>query len=243
MCAELLPSYIRVVNKDFSVIGHALSASARSVVLNALMDGSSRPASELAAAARVSASTASEHLAVLCEAGLIVATVRGRQRFYRLAGPSVAAALEQLGHLCPSAPVVSYRQSRQAQDLAQARLCYDHLAGRLGVALTDEMIREGWLREGSGLEVTDHGLHRLGGIGLDLSAGSSSRRPLCRACPDWTERRPHLAGRLGALLASHAVAADWVRPARRGRGLAVTPAGRAAFRKHWALDGDTFVQR
>ncbi len=223
------------------MIGHALSASARSVVLNSLMDGSSRPASELAAAAQVSASTASEHLAVLCEAGLVVATARGRQRFYRLAGPSVAAALEQLGHLCPSAPVVSYRQSRQARDLAQARLCYDHLAGRLGVALTDEMIRRGWLREESGFEATDDGLHRLGRIGLDLTAGSSSRRPLCRACPDWTERRPHLAGRLGALLAGHALDAGWVRPARRGRGLTVTPLGREAFRKHWSLDSDMFL--
>jgi len=113
-CAELSPFYSCVVSKDFSVIGHALSAPARSVVLNALMDGSSRPASELAAAARVSPSTASGHLAILCDAGLIVGTVRGRQRFYRIAGPTIAAALEQLGHLCPSAPVVSYRQSRQA---------------------------------------------------------------------------------------------------------------------------------
>lgn len=240
-CAELSRLYICFVNKDFSAIGHALSASARSVVLNALMDGSSRPASELAAAAGVSASTASEHLAILCDAGLIVATARGRQRFYRLAGPSVADALEQLGHLCPSAPVVSYRQSRQAEDLAQARLCYDHLAGRLGVALTDAMVRGGWLREGNGLEATNLGLDRLGGIGLDISAGASSRRPLCRACPDWTERRPHLAGRLGALLAGHAVESGWVRPARRGRGLTVTAAGREAFGQHWSLDDDMFA--
>jgi len=229
------------VSKDFSVIGHALSAPARSVVLNALMDGSSRPASELAAAARVSPSTASGHLAILCDAGLIVGTVRGRQRFYRIAGPTIAAALEQLGHLCPSAPVVSYRQSRQAEDLAQARLCYDHLAGRLGVALTDAMVQAGWLCEERGLEATDLGLNRLGDIGLDLAAGASSRRPLCRACPDWTERRPHLAGRLGAVLASHALAAGWVLPARRGRGLAVSPAGRDALEKHWGVDGDTLA--
>ena len=119
------------MNRDLSVIGHALAAPVRSTMLNLLMDGSQRPASELSTAAGVSASTASEHLRVLLDAGLIRCMPHGRHRFYALADEGVASALEQLGHLCPSTEPISYRQSRDARGLAQARLCYDHLAGQL----------------------------------------------------------------------------------------------------------------
>jgi DNA-binding transcriptional ArsR family regulator len=227
------------VTKDFSVIGHALSAPVRSIILNMLMDGSSRPASELADAARVSASTASEHLAVLSDAGLTIMAARGRQRFYSIADPSIAASLEQLGHLCPPAPIATYRQSRQARDLAQARLCYDHLAGRLGVALTDAMIGQGWLRDDNGLHVTDEGISVLSELGLELRVSPRSRRPLTRACPDWTERRSHVAGLLGSCLARHAVAAGWVLPSTTGRGLSITSTGWDALERHWGIERST----
>jgi hypothetical protein len=211
-------------------------------MLNLLMDGSSRPASELARAAQVTPSTASEHLAVLSDAGLTTAVSRGRQRFYRIADPAVAAALEQLGHLCPPAPVVSYRQSRQARDLAQARLCYDHLAGRLGVALTEAMTAMDWLRSDDDvLQATATGLRELETLGVDVGANSSSKRPLCRACPDWTERRAHVAGRLGAALAMFAVDAGWVRRAPHGRGLTITTSGYAAFQHHWNVPAPALI--
>src|SRR4051794_6394291 len=131
--------------KDFSPVGRALAAPARSVMLGVLMDGSRRPAGELAAAARIEASTASEHLAVLVAAGLVVCESHGRQRFYAVAGTSVADALEALGALCPQTVTASLRQSREARELADARLCYDHLAGQLGVEVTEAMVAEGWL--------------------------------------------------------------------------------------------------
>lgn len=203
-------------------------------MLNLLMDGSSRPASELASAARVSPSTASEHLAALTEVGLLSVTSRGRQRFYRIKDVAVARALEQLGTLCPQTPVASYRQSAEASRLARARFCYDHLAGQLGVGLTESMMAMAWLEEGT-LEVTHEGLEGIAALGINVHAQTPTRRPLCRPCLDWTERRAHVGGRLGALLAEHVLASGWVRRAAHGRGLTVTEAGSAAFTQHWGI--------
>ena len=229
------------MSRDLSVVGRALSAPARSVMLNLLMDGSERPATELAGAAGVGAPGASEHLAVLVDAGLVSVTRRGRQRFYRLADAAVAAALEQLGQLCPPAPVITYRQTRQARELARARLCYDHLAGRLGVALTQAMQDLAWLRSDADLTVTTRGRQALALIGIDATSSAASRRPLSRTCPDWTERRPHLGGRLGAMIASHAISSAWVARSTHGRGLTVTPAGVLAFQAHWHVPADVFL--
>ncbi|MCA5894204.1 metalloregulator ArsR/SmtB family transcription factor [Isoptericola sp. NEAU-Y5] len=225
-----------VSGRDFTAVGRALAAPVRSTVLNLLIDGSSRPAGELARAAGVRPSTASEHLAALVDAGFVVAEPRGRQRFFRLADARVADALETLGELCPPAPVVSLRQSREQARLARARLCYDHLAGRLGVAVTDAMVGRGWL--GDGLVVTSAGRTGLVDRGVDVDAAGSGRRPLTRACPDWTERREHLAGALGAAVAGRFLAAGWV--ARRGstRGLAVTEAGLVALADEWGVPAD-----
>jgi len=227
------------VGRDFSVVGRALAAPARSTFVDLLMDGSRRPAGELARAAGVSAATASEHLAVLVDAGLVRCEPRGRQRFYALADDSVAAALERLGHLCPSAPTTSFRHAREARDLARARLCYDHLAGRLGVELLEAMQRSGWLTSRD-VSLTAPGRASLTGLGLPVDDLAARRRPLVRACPDWTERRPHLAGGLGAALAAHFVERDWVRRRTRGRGLDITQAGSEALARTWSLAPTTW---
>jgi DNA-binding transcriptional ArsR family regulator len=197
-----------------------------------LMDGSSRPASELAAWARVNASTASEHLSVLMEAGLITCTASGRQRFYQLADASVATALEQLGHLCPPAPAVGLRQSVHVRALIAARLCYDHLAGRLGVAVTDSMLEHGWLDQAS-FAPTTSGADRLSALGVDLAQLQSGRRALARPCADWTERKPHLAGALGASLAGLFLERGWVTRKASSRGLKVTVDGCRALAETW----------
>lgn len=224
--------YDALVGRDFSVIGRALAAPARSTFVNMLMDGSSRPSSELAAWARVNASTASEHLFVLMDAGLITCTARGRQRFYQLADASVATALEQLGHLCPQTPTVGLRQSMQARALIAARLCYDHLAGRLGVAVTDSMLEHGWLDRAS-FAPTTCGARRLSALGVDLAQLQSGRRTLARPCPDWTERKPHLAGALGASLACLFLERGWVTRKASSRGLNVTIDGCRALADTW----------
>lgn len=218
--------------RDLSVVGHALAAPVRSAILGMLMDGSTRPASELAAAAGVTASTASEHLGVLLDTGLVACVPRGRQRFYAIADEAVAAALEQLGHLCPPAPAVTYRQSASARDLVHARLCYDHLAGRLGIAVTEAMVDEGWM-DAALAAPTSLGETRLADLGIDVAALRSERRQLARPCPDWTERRPHLAGALGAAVAALFLDRGWVVRRAHDRGLRVTDAGATALRDQW----------
>lgn len=199
-----------------------------------LMDGTSRPAGELAAAAGVRASTASEHLAVLIDSGLVAVEPRGRHRFYRLASPEVAVAVEQLGHLCPEGPITSYRQSKNAEALAKARLCYDHLAGRLGLTLTQALIEHGWIAQDF-TGVTQEGRDQFGELGLQVENLEQRRRPLIRSCPDWTERKPHLAGAIGAELASLFIARQWVRRRRSSRGLEITAAGSCALDDLWGL--------
>lgn len=200
-----------------------------------LMDGSSRPASELAAAARVNASTASEHLSVLLGARLITCTVRGRQRFYQLADASVASAFEQLGHLCPPTPPVGLRQSLHARPLIAARLCYDHLAGRLGVAVTDSMVAGGWLDQESFVP-SARGACQLSELGIDLDQLRVGRRALVRRCPDWTERKPHLAGALGASLATLFLERSWIARKASSRGLTVTREGYRALTEVWSIN-------
>ncbi|WP_256840378.1 ArsR/SmtB family transcription factor [Ornithinimicrobium faecis] len=220
------------MNRDLSVIGHALAAPVRSTMLNLLMDGSTRPASELSAAAGVSASTASEHLRVLLDAGLISCMPHGRHRFYALADEGVASALEQLGHLCPSTEPVSYRQSRDARGLAQARLCYDHLAGQLGVALAEGMAGQGWVN-GELSAVTEEGVAHLQTQGIEVADLRARRRQLIRPCADWTERRPHVAGSVGAAIADLFLERSWVARTRHRRGLVVTREGLRVLRSTW----------
>ena len=223
------------MTRDFTVIGRALAAPARSTILDVLMDGSARPAGELAGAAGVGASAASEHLAVLLDAGLLGCHLTGRQRFYRIANPTVAAALEHVGRLCPELPVRSLRQSRQQRDLAEARLCYDHLAGRLAVALTDSYLSRGWL-EAESLALTSAGEQAFTELGVDLSGLRAGHRRVSRACPDWTERRPHLAGSLGAAVATLFLERSWTQRRSSGRGLIITADGAAALRQRFHLD-------
>lgn len=222
------------MSRDLSVIGHALSAPVRSGFLTMLMDGSSRPAGELASAAGVSASTASEHLAVLLDVGLLQCVPRGRQRFYAIADSEVAGALERLGHLCPPALALTHHQSVEARDLAHARLCYDHLAGRLGIALTASLIENRWV-DAELVDVTARGVAHFDDQGIDVADLRRARRRLVRPCPDWTERKPHVAGSLGAALASVFIARRWVTRRSIGRGLDITRAGSHALEENWRV--------
>lgn len=199
------------------------------------MDGTVRPAGELARAAGVSASTASEHLAVLVDAGLITCSPRGRGRYYRLNGQSVAHALETLGHISPAAPAKGYAGVRAAGNLASGRLCYDHLAGRLGVRLTDAWIEAGWLDDPDHLTLTAAGREGFAGLGVDVERIDALRRPTTRACLDWTERRHHLAGALGAAIASLCIEAEWVVRRPGSRGIRVTEAGAGVFHRQWSV--------
>ncbi len=175
---------------------------ARALILTALLDGRARPAGELAYAAGVTAQTASSHLSKLLAGGLLVVETEGRHRYYRFAGPHVAQALENLAAIGP--PIVPRKRprSREAERLQFARCCYDHLAGHVGVAVTQGLQRRGFLvaAENKQFAVTPAGAAWFAGLGLDTTKLRADRRGVARQCLDWTEREHHLAGPLGVQL-------------------------------------------
>jgi DNA-binding transcriptional ArsR family regulator len=189
-------------------------------------------ATELAYAARVTPQTASAHLAKLTDAGLISATASGRHRYFRLASPKVVQMLESIVTVAVDNRPRYRPLSREAAALRDARVCYDHLAGVLGVRIAEAMTRRGYLvLEDEGGRVTDSGQHFLRGLGIDLYVAGKGRRHLCRSCLDWTERRPHIGGAIGAALATRWLELGWVRRAKDSRAVTVTPIGERGFRE------------
>jgi DNA-binding transcriptional ArsR family regulator len=206
-----------------ALIGHP----ARAAMLDALLDGGARAAGDLAHRADVAPSTASGHLLQLLTGGLVVCEAHGRERRYRLASAETAEALEALARLARPARVQSLRAADRAGALRDARTCYDHLAGRLGVAVTEALVDRGALvPRDACYDVTRAGEEQLRRLGVDVAAARARRRSFARACLDWSERRPHLAGALGAALAEALLARDWLRRRPNDRGLIVTPTGR-----------------
>lgn len=207
-------------------VGHLIGDPARAQILAALMHGRALTASELAFAAHVSPQTTSSHLGKLTDGRLLSMHKQGRHRYYRLASPQVAQMVEAVMGVAAAGPPRHRPHSRVDAELRAARTCYDHLAGRLGVALADVMSSRGLVViEGDGGEVTPDGLAFLLQLGIDLAAARASRRAFCRPCLDWSERRPHLGGRIGAGLARHCFDQGWIRRQRDGRAVTVTPVG------------------
>lgn len=203
-------------------IGALIGNPVRALMLNALMDGSERPASELASMANATPQAASAHLANLVSGGLLDVTPHGRHRYYRLRNADVATAIEVLSLTASAASIAA---PRAAPELQQARRCYDHLAGRLGVAICDALIaRQHLIAGGDGWALSESGHAWLASV--RLAPPSASRRPLVRPCLDWTERRPHLAGWLGAALCQRLEQQGAVRRRGETRALEVTPTGR-----------------
>jgi hypothetical protein len=173
----------------------------------ALIDGRAWTVSELAHAARIATSTASEHVRVLHDAGFVRTLKQGRHRYVRLSGTEVAEVIERLANLAGPEPPRGLRQSVRARRLAYARTCYDHLAGQLGVALRDGLVDEGLISDRDGLAVTERGWATFAALGIDVQR---PRRALLRECLDWTERREHLAGVLPAAILRRAQDAGWL---------------------------------
>jgi DNA-binding transcriptional ArsR family regulator len=215
---------------NVSDVAALLGEPTRAAMLDALMDGEPRPAGELARRAGVAPSTASEHLARLVAGRLLLVEAQGRERRYRLASADVADVLEALARLGSDRPVDSLRAAGRREALRAARTCYDHLAGRFGVAVTEALVARGALRAHDGaFELSETGGGLLAELGVDVAGARASRRLFARVCVDWTERRPHLAGALGAALADAALAQGWVCRRPNDRALHVTPAGAAAL--------------
>src|SRR5436190_22029796 len=190
------------VMADLVTVATLIGEPARAVMLWSLLDGQARPASELAFYANVSAQSASAHLAKLVEAGMLLAESRGRHRYFRIARPEVALAIEAMAALTPAAKQMSLMAPRQLPDLKQARTCYDHLAGKIAVNLCQAMQKSGWLTVAGEkeFEVTRKGVVKFRELGIDTEALRGERRAFARQCLDWSERQPHLAGAVGAAL-------------------------------------------
>ena len=225
-------------NARFAEVASLAGDPARAGMLHALMDGRALTASELARVANITPQTASVHLARMASAGLLHVEKQGRHRYHRLASPAVARMMESIMQVAAGvegmrpAPVTGPRDAA----LRAARTCYDHLAGNLGVALADALVSGGQveLMEDAG-QVTENGITLFRRIGIDVVALSTGRgktaRVLCRPCLDWSERRPHLAGALGAALCALSFEKGWIRRIEGTRAVAVTPKGQRVFRE------------
>jgi DNA-binding transcriptional ArsR family regulator len=276
-----MPARPQYIARDVDVVPAAalIAEPARAAMITALLDGRPLAAGELARLAGVSPATASAHLARLLNGGLVTMIKHGRHRYYQLAGPEVAAAMEALAHMSCATPaqVRSLRESRDAAALAAARTCYDHLAGRAGVALLEALLARGILApapdggapavgapvgDGSpgggrpGYEgrharaapqvharpgafvVTRGGAATLTSFGLDIGALERSRRRFAGACLDWTERKPHLGGALGAAMTARLLGLGWIERGSRRRAVQVTPAGQEGLAATfgWSLE-------
>src|SRR5689334_10451952 len=294
-----MPARPQFIARDVDVVPAAalIAEPTRAAMITALLDDRPLAAGELARIAGVSPATASAHLARRRNGGLVTRIKQGRHRYYHLAGPEVAAAMEALAHLSSANPVQvrGLRESRDAAALAEARTCYDHLAGRAGVALLEALLAQGILApapgggqlaacgpnggahpEGNGaafgggpggngspdgaragyegrhvraapqatirpeaFEVTADGMATLTSFGLNIGALEKTRRRFAGACLDWTERKPHLNGALGAAVTARLLGLGWIERGTRRRAVRVTPAGRdgLAATFGWSLEG------
>jgi DNA-binding transcriptional ArsR family regulator len=245
---------------DISKVAALLADHARSTMMLALVGGRSMTASRLAATARVTPATASSHLKKLTDAGFLKVEAVGRERIYRLSGPRVAALIETLESFAPARPINSWNEDAQAKALRAGRACYDHVGGRLGVAVMSSMVTTSQMTAHAGepAEMTAHEgepAESCGSVrhapGLDIhysltptgrefvsrfAAFSPRRSDNVRYCTDWSEDGHHLSGDIGRVLFRTFVQLDWIELAREGRAIKITPAGRAGFEQEFGID-------
>ncbi len=225
-----------LADADLSAVAELMTAHRASMLL-ALMGDDPLSAGELAERAGISPSLASSHLSRLLAGGLVMVEQQGRRRHYRLAGPDVAQAIEAMLTIAPDRAAASLRESRRGEALRGARTCYDHLAGELGVAVTESLERQRLLVSADGaFTLTAAGERRLESLGIAVEPLREQRRAFVRPCLDWTERRPHVAGAVGAAIAQHAFAQSWVARVPGTRALRVTDQGRRGFLEQLSLN-------
>jgi DNA-binding transcriptional ArsR family regulator len=221
---------------DFAETAALAGDPARASMLLALMDGRALTAGELASVAGVTPQTASGHLARLVGAGLLAVETQGRHRYHRLASPLVARMVETILSLAGGADARPVRVGPRDSGLRLARTCYDHLAGRVAVEIAERMVEAGGLVLGSdGGELTEAGRGLLADAGVEVPA-AGGRRAFCRPCLDWSERRYHLAGVVGAALLDGLVARGWLRRMAASRAVAISPAGERGLRAAFGID-------
>jgi len=220
---------------DIATIAGLIGDRARATILTSLMSGRSLTATELARAASVTKQTASSHLGKLAQGQLVTVERVGRHRYFRLAGHEVGAAIEHLVGLAHRVGAKQVRTGPPDEALRKARVCYDHLAGELAVLVFDSLTRQGLLRGAEKtLTLTADGERFFHRQGIDVAALKLQRRPLCLACLDWSVRRHHLAGALGAAILSRCFALGWALPQKGTRGVSFSASGERSLRARFA---------
>lgn len=226
---------------NLSRIGALIGDPGRANILTALMAGRALTATELAYVAGVSCQTTSSHLAKLTEARILVLEKQGRHRYYRLAGAAVANALEALMVIAADNQRRRPYIRPEERAVRQARMCYDHLAGRLGVSITSAMVEHDYLLpESHEFKLTTSGEAFLRKLGVDIDLAKGRRRAFARQCLDWSERQPHLAGSVGAALADQCLKLKWIHRIPNGRAIRVTHKGYRELKDHFLL---SFLER
>lgn len=220
------------INPNIAEVASLLGETSRATILMSLMDGRFHTASELAFMATITPQTASFHLAKLVEGNLVTVEKNGRHRYYQLANGEVARILESFLAISPPPEVHSLKQSSQVKLLREARTCYDHLAGKLGVAITESMLNAGHLtKKEKEFVVTPIGEQFFTDFGIDLRELKRKRRSFSHACLDWSERRHHLGGALGHGLVTHFIDLGWIVRVPSIRAVKVTDKGKVGFKR------------
>ena len=215
---------------DIARIASLVGDPARANMLNALMGGTALTASELALEAGVSLPTASSHLGKLIEGGLLTVTSQGRHRYYGLAGPQVAGMIEAITGVAEAVGPKRVRPGPRDGAMRVARVCYDHLAGEQAVAMLDRLVAKNVLvRDDKEIRLGPSAASHFAAIGIDVH--TRPRRPVCRACLDWSVRRSHLAGTLGAAILDKILVEKWARREKDSRAVIFSPPGKQAFEK------------
>ncbi|MEM1044512.1 MAG: metalloregulator ArsR/SmtB family transcription factor [Pseudomonadota bacterium] len=222
---------------DIALIGSLVGDPARANILTALMSGHALTATELAAECGVTPQTASSHLAKLEAGGLLRQRKQGRHRYFALSGDDVGQMLENMMGLAASRGHLRLRTGPRDPALRKARICYDHLAGEMGVQMLDSLIQRDLVAAHSDdLDLTASGRSALSDFGIDMDGLERLRRPMCKYCLDWSARRSHLAGSLGAALLDRMIALKWARRVSNTRIIAFTPPGETAFQKAFPVE-------
>ena len=224
------------VYPNFSYIAKLMAEPTRAIILECLMNGQALPASELAYMAKVSHPTISSHLAKLVEGNLLVMEQHGRHRYYRIASNEVAEVIEKLGTIAPPVEIRSLRQSSQLKQVRSGRTCYDHLAGELGVKITEALIEKEIVYLEDGLyAVTEKGKEWFIQFGINIEEANTKRRLFAKPCLDWSERRYHMSGWLGSAIATRFLDNGWITKAEKGRAVQLTPKGINALKDHFGI--------
>lgn len=224
-------------NPNVAIVASLVSEPSRAAILTALLDGRFHPASELAYMAGIKPQTASFHLAKMVEAHVIVVEKQGRHRYYGIQDPEIAKIMESLLSIAPPQKIKSFNQASQDKAIRSARTCYDHLAGALGVKVTDSLLNMNVIREDKdGFVVTESGEEFFQAFQINLENARKKRRFFSHKCLDWSERRHHLAGALGNALLERFIELNWVQRLPKTRAIQITDEGKQGLKETFSID-------